>query len=208
LPKPEHHYLRSENVASDHSVGSDFYDGQIECIFTEPTQETKLFSARSEFIESSFKRFGTKIAHLDEEVIRLALNFDAPVMDTEKERRHVIDTLNKIYIESFDSGGLGTVLRNSGGDPKGLGSLKRLQAILKFIGTDDVAANLLAPFFVLYHLRVGYSHLTSSETTHDIFKAATGRLAIPNDSALLVVYRHLLQELTHSFERLAELVRA
>src|SRR5262249_32678957 len=36
LPEDEQYYLRSENVASDHSIGSDFYDGQIECVFTEP----------------------------------------------------------------------------------------------------------------------------------------------------------------------------
>lgn len=29
LPESEQYYLRSENVASDHSIGSEFYDGQI-----------------------------------------------------------------------------------------------------------------------------------------------------------------------------------
>lgn len=29
LPDAEQYYLRSENIDSDHSIGSEFYDGQI-----------------------------------------------------------------------------------------------------------------------------------------------------------------------------------
>lgn len=117
LAEEEQYYLRSENVASDHAIGSDFYDGQLECVFTEPSREDKLFGLRSEFVEACFKKFGVKIAHLDDEVVNLALGFNPPVVDTEKERRHVGDTLNKIYIESFDNGALGDLLARSGGDP-------------------------------------------------------------------------------------------
>jgi hypothetical protein len=35
LSEAEQYYLISENVPSDHSIGSEFYDGQIECVFTE-----------------------------------------------------------------------------------------------------------------------------------------------------------------------------
>ncbi|MEP3300276.1 MAG: hypothetical protein ABJO27_27960 [Pseudoruegeria sp.] len=35
LPETEQYYLRSENVASDHHIGSEFYEGQIEVKFTE-----------------------------------------------------------------------------------------------------------------------------------------------------------------------------
>jgi len=46
LPESEQYYLRSENVESDHSIGSEFYDGQIECIFTDKTPEDQLFEYR------------------------------------------------------------------------------------------------------------------------------------------------------------------
>ena len=78
LPEPEQYYLRSENVKSDHCIGSEFYDGQIECIFTKPTEEDRLFAMRSQFVEACRKRFGKKVAHLDEEVVTLALAFNAP----------------------------------------------------------------------------------------------------------------------------------
>ena len=35
LPENELYYLRSENIPSDHSLGSEFYDGQIEVKFSE-----------------------------------------------------------------------------------------------------------------------------------------------------------------------------
>lgn len=60
LPKPEQYYLLSENRESDHSLGSEFYDGQIECIFTEPSQETLLFAARSNFLVAAFNRWSAQ----------------------------------------------------------------------------------------------------------------------------------------------------
>lgn len=44
LPKDEQFYLRSENVPSDHSIGSEFYDGQIEVVFTHHRQRTRFSS--------------------------------------------------------------------------------------------------------------------------------------------------------------------
>src|SRR4029077_16182950 len=69
LPEAEQYYLRSENIESDHCIGSEFYEGQIDCIYTEPSNENKLFALRSEFVDACFTRFGTKIAHLDNEVL-------------------------------------------------------------------------------------------------------------------------------------------
>ena len=64
LPENEQFYLRSENVPSDHSIGSEFYDGQIECRLTDRTPEDQLFEQRSRFLEGFFAKFGQKAAHL------------------------------------------------------------------------------------------------------------------------------------------------
>ncbi|MEP2473668.1 MAG: hypothetical protein ABJH45_19270, partial [Paracoccaceae bacterium] len=89
LPENEQFYLRSENIPSDHSLGSEFYDGQIEAVFTELTKEEELFRLRSEFLNKSFSRFGVAFGHLEAEAYDLALSFNLPVVDTPKERRHV-----------------------------------------------------------------------------------------------------------------------
>jgi hypothetical protein len=160
LPESEQYYLRSQNVKSDHSIGSEFYDGQIECIYTPLSVESKLFNLRSEFVDACFQKFGLKIAHLDNEVMDLVSSFNAPLVDTEKERRHVADTLNKIYVESLDSRALGTIISKTGGDPQNLGSLKRLQTALESVCSNADVSKFLSPFFTLYDLRVAYSHLT------------------------------------------------
>jgi hypothetical protein len=206
MPESEQYYLRSENVPSDHSIGSEFYEGQIECVFTEISRENRLFKARSAFIEVNVKRFAKKIAHLDDEVMNLALTFNGPVVDTEKERRHLADTLNKIYIESFDNAALGDVLKSLGGDPKNLGSLKRLQGILERLLPRENINSLLSPLYVLYDLRVAYSHLTSAERQHDVFQAVVDRLEIDASASLTDLYDHLIEALIATFERLAELV--
>lgn len=206
LPEVEQYYLRSENIESDHSIGSEFYEGQIDCIYTEPTKENKLFALRSDFVDACFKRFGMKIAHLDDEVLNLALAFNAPVVDTERERRHVADTLNKIYIESFNNAALGDLMTKSGGDPKNLGSLKRLQAVLEWIAKDAEIPNLLSPLYVLYDLRVAYSHLTPAEKSKDTLKSITDRLGMDDTGGLLPIYERLLAKLSASFEALTGVV--
>lgn len=206
MPEAEQYYLRSENVPSDHSIGSEFYEGEIECVFTEASREDRLFKARSAFIEASVKRFGEKIAHLDDEVMNLALAFNGPVVDTEKERRYAADTLNKIYIESLDNAVLGDVLKSLGGDPKGLGSLKRLQGILELALPAEEISNLLSPLYVLYDLRVAYSHLASTEKQRGKLQSVVDRLGIDANVSLTDLYNHLIEALITTFERLAELV--
>lgn len=206
MPEAEQYYLRSENVASDHSIGSEFYEGQIECVFTEASREDRLFKARSTFIEASFKRFAKKIAHLDDEVMNLALAFNGPIVDTEKERRHVADTLNKIYIESFDNTAIGEVLKSSGGDPKNLGSLKRLQGVMERALPREDINSLLSPLYVLYDLRVAYSHLTSDERQREVFKTVVDRLGVDADVALTDLYNNLIDAMIRMFERLGELI--
>lgn len=202
MPEAEQYYLRSENVPSDHSIGGEFYDGQIECKFTAITAENALFQARSDFIDACYVRFKTKIAQLDAEVVTLSLQFNAPVVDTEKERRHVADTLNKIYLESLDSGALGTILKGLGGDPKELGSLKRLQAVMTAATTGADIAALLSPFFVLYDLRVAYSHLTSDEKSAAIMEKVTDRLGLPRNADLFAIYGRLVPAMTDCLEKL------
>ena len=195
LPESEQYYLRSENRDSDHSIGSEFYDGEIECIFTEPNRENRLFAERSDFVEACFLRFGAKIAHLDSEVMDLSIGFNSPVVDTEKERRHIADSLNKIYVESLHRDALGKILAALGGDAKDLGSLKRLQKIIEYFAPAEVAASLISPFFVLYDLRVAYSHLTSAASAADIMAKVLERLALPNGSGLQPIYDALVERL-------------
>jgi hypothetical protein len=200
LPESEQYYLRSENVSSDHSIASEFYDGQIDVKFTERAAEDELFRLRSEFIATMSSRLGIKIAHLDDQVIEASVGFNPPLLDTPKERRHVADILNKIYVESWDNAALGKVIANQGGDPKSLGTLKRLQMVLEALAPAADIPSLMSPLFVLYDFRVAASHLTSEETATKTMKKVTDRLAISAGSDLPTIYARLIEELLKSFK--------
>jgi hypothetical protein len=205
LPANEQHYLRSENIPSDHALGSEFYDGQIERKITQQTRENELFRLRSEFLDKCLTHFGVALGHLEAEVFDLALAFNPPVVDTPKERRHVADTLNKVYIESFDNGALDKVVTNLGAKSPGTGSLKRLQTILQAVAPKDDIAALMSPLYVLYDLRVAYSHLTSGSSSPELV-AVTTRLGLAPDASLADLYAKLLDGLISTFVGMAKVV--
>lgn len=208
LPESEQYYLRSENVESDHSIGSEYYEAQLECKFTDPTGESELLALRSKFLEACRSRYGATIAHLETEVVDLALAFNAPIVDTPKERRNVADSLNKIHVESLSSAALGDLLIKDGRDPGNLGNLKRLQMLLEPLGAPGEIKTLMSPFFVAYDLRVACLHLNSAEGSVKTLRTVTDRLGIAEDSGLLDIYAALAASLKDSYERLRHLVLA
>ncbi|MGB7077828.1 MAG: hypothetical protein WBD53_11625, partial [Xanthobacteraceae bacterium] len=206
LAEPEQYYLRSENVPSDHSIASEFYDGQIDVKFTDRTAEDELFRLRSEFVSAASNKLGVKIAHLDDEVLQASLGFNPPLIDTPKERRHVADILNKIYVESWDNAALGRAIASRGGDPKSLGTLKRLQMVLEELVPAVDISKLMSPLFVLYDFRIAASHLTSDATALGTKKKVTDRLALSEGSDLQTIYGRLIHELLKFFKTVTALL--
>lgn len=206
LPKPEQYYLLSENRPSDHSLGSEFYDGQIECKFTDLTQESLLFAARSTFLAAAFERWGEKIAHLETQVRDLAERLHRPVHDTETQRHSVADVLNKVHLESLDNAKLAKILAAASIACSGTGSLKRLQALLGSMGDPHEVGGLLSPFYALYDFRVVYSHLSSASGSAGTLKAVTDRLALDENANLQTIYDALLAKMTASYGKLTEII--
>jgi hypothetical protein len=206
LPENEQYYLRSENVPSDHSIGSEFYDGQIECQFTDPTPEDHLFEQRSRFLEACFHRFGQKIAHLEKEVLERAIAVHRPVVDTLAERRNIADSLNKIYIESIDNNTLETLLTARGQDAKNIGSLKRLQKLLETVPSKAEIAVIMKPLYVMNDLRVACSHLGSDKGQQEKLKSVCQRLDLISNADIFTIYDKLIPELSTTFRKLAEIV--
>lgn len=206
LPVQEQYYLLSENVDSDHSIGSEFYDGQLECVFSDPTPENDLLAARTEFHEAARKCFGTPLAHLEAEVVAIALDFIKPLTDSIKNRQHAADALNKIHLESLDNNELGKRLTAAGVDPKKLGGLKRLQALLETRPSSSSVAGLLSPFYVLYDLRVASLHLSSTESASDKMDTITSRLNLPNGAPFFAIFDALVKQMTASYRGLVALL--
>ena len=200
LPENEQHYLKSENIQSDHSVGSEFYDGQIECKFTDPPVEGQALAARTALIEAVNERFGVLISHLDSEVVAIALELKAPLVDTEKERKAIADNLNRVFVEALSDSSLKEIIRKLGiSVPNGTRNLKRLQLILATLLNDDsVAAALMSPLFVLYDLRVAYSHLLSDEKKNEVINSVTDRLGLPENADIFSIHNEICTRLKSS----------
>lgn len=152
------------------------------------------------------KNFGLSTVPLDEEVFNISVAFNAPLIDTDKERRHIADSLNKIYIESFDNKILGSVLTSLNGNPKNLGSLKRLQKIIEIATLSTEVSTLMSSFYVLYDLRVAYSHLGSKQKNKEKLSFVKKRLNLSEEANLFDIYNSLVNELIASFEKLAKLL--
>lgn len=206
LPLPEQYYLMSENRPSDHCIGSEFYDGQIECIFTDPPREKVLFAARSDFLAIAFKLWGVKLAHLDDVVLDLAAQLKRPVHDTPAQRHAVSDNLNKVHLESIDNEALGQLLNRLGIACSGTRQLKRLQALFGSIAESGQVHERMAPFFTIYDFRVSYSHLGSNEGAARKMEMVTGRLGLSGDAEVAEIYDQLLEKLINSYVAFTELM--
>ncbi|WP_299873288.1 hypothetical protein [uncultured Sulfitobacter sp.] len=206
LPEAEQFYLRSENVESDHSLGSDFYDGQIECKFTELTKEKLVLEARSKFIGNFNKKFGVQLAHLDSQLIDTISALRPPVIDTEKERRYVFDSLNRIFLEALDNSVLNQVMTGLGATSRGSGSLKRLQALLEIFDASGKISEMLLPFYVLYDLRIAYSHLTSAERKAQLIASSASRLGLEAGFDLARAYGLILDLVAESLSYFSEII--
>jgi hypothetical protein len=75
LPVHEQYYWRSENIEFLHDMASEFYDGQNDVIFIEPSREQQMFTARAELLQSSNILIGRNISPLDTEITAIPENF-------------------------------------------------------------------------------------------------------------------------------------
>jgi hypothetical protein len=206
LPESEQFYLRSENVPSDHSLGSEFYDAQIECKFTDPPKETLAIKARSAFALAFENKFGARAFHLDAELIDTIAGLAPPLVDTEKERKHIFDSLNRVFVESIDNAGLDKLLKRLGIEAAGSGSLKRLQAVLETVDAAGAVAAALMPFYVLYDLRVAYSHLTSRKRREKLLSSSAARLGIASGAKLEESYGVLIDKIVAALDALTAMI--
>lgn len=121
--------------------------------------------------------------------------------------QHVADTLNKIYLESFDKEALGDVISQLGGDPKKLGSIKLLQKTIELSCSGEDIPTLMSPFYILYDLRVVYSHIGSKQSEQEKLDFVISRLGLGANSGLMEIYPSLVEKMRESYERLTELLK-
>jgi hypothetical protein len=203
LPEAEQYYLRSENVESDHRIGSEFYDGQIECKFTDSSDEDAVVAARSAFLEAAKRHFRIPLSHLDEETLDALKDFYPPTAFTDREQQRLSTLINQVCVESLDAKALKQLLSDRGIDSENLRSLKRLERLLEceFPGSGIPAT--VTPLFIVYDLRVASAHLTSRARATELVASARERLGLQAQAPFAEIYKALLTQLAGAFQSLS-----
>lgn len=199
----EQYYLRSENVPSDHDIGSDFYLGQIEAVFTDDSRERRVFRLRAEVGKKFLHEYGLRLNVYDLEVLSHMAEVVRPVTWGEKEVRGVIEALNKVLIESLNTAGLRTGIQvfNAHEDLKNLAGLKLMQKWLGLAYPTLDARTIMRPFFVLYDFRIVAAHLIGRESAEEKLRSCYERMHLAEGS-YETLFDALIAELVRSYEQM------
>ena len=201
LSVEEQFYLRSENIPSDHSIGSEFYEAEIEVMWAKASMEKALLKARLEFNESVRNNFGLSVAQLDTETLRIARNIRKLIINTNDAFKDLMIPLNELLVEAINNKDIRKILKSQHPelkdelkDKKGI---KLLQLWLEK-NTVGIDVNLeIAPLFVLYDLRLVSAHLYSDESRDNLLKLCCIRLGLEeNERNYIVIANTLIDKLT------------
>lgn len=203
----EQHYLRSENIESDHDIASEFYEGQIEVKWAEPSVKNQIFKKRLELHEMTNKLFSVSITQLEPEAFKAASRIAKPIVNTEKAFADIIIPMNMVFVEAINSKEIKKDLKTNFNNIKldSLGSLKLFQIWIEkrfgYLNANDIAL----PFFVLYDLRVAMAHLQSDETKERLLSSSCERLGLESTCRdYILIYETLLEKLNEAYKILLE----
>jgi len=201
LEVEEQHYLRSENVQSDHSISSEFYEAEIEVKWANPSNERFLLTQRLQLYEAVLHKLGTSISQLLPETIKVAPKIKRPLVSTEEAFSEVIIPMNMIFVESINNQELKRVLEAQGVDVKDKKGLKLFELWIQSVLKIEDAKDIVSPLFVLYDLRIAMAHLQSSEGKENKFGFACERLGLDkNERDYLKVFDALIGALSSAYK--------
>lgn len=202
LPESEKYYLRSENIPSDHDIQSEFYDAQIDAQFSEPSKQSATFHSRKELNDFVINRLSFDLYMLEGEVSEVISNLHRPVFWEDKYVGSVIESLNRIFVESINNKEIKKDIKsvNAEADVKNKGSLKIFQLWLEVRLNCNNANELMCPFYVLYDFRIITCHLQSLDKKADTLKSINSRLEIDeNNEDYELIYDAIINKLSSSF---------
>ncbi|TVX93275.1 hypothetical protein [Paenibacillus agilis] len=184
LPEEEQYYLRSKNISSDHDVGSEFYEGQFEGVWAEPSKLNQVNSLRKVLSQLIIQVYGFNLFMLDEEAEIITRRISKPIYFTDKEVGDTFEDINKVLVESLNVKGIKTfIIENSNLGKKDLAELRGMKLfrcwLIQFLQlSEDTVDKLLLPLFVLNDLRIVYAHLTSVESREEKLSSVCKRIGL------------------------------
>jgi hypothetical protein len=75
------------------------------------------------------------------------------------------------------------------------------------VTNPDGVSSVISPFYVLYDLRVAYSHLGSQEGNEEKLQFVRERLGVSSEAGLLKIYNVLIEQLGNSYDKFTSFVK-
>lgn len=205
----EQFYLRSENIPSDHSIGSEFYEAQIEVTWAEISAEGKLLKERIKFNEKVRNKFNLSIAQLDTETLRVAKNICKLLVNTNEAFKDLMIPLNELFVEAINNKDITKYLKENypeiKEDIKEKKGIKLLQYWLEK-NTVNIDINTeIAPLFVLYDLRLLSAHLYPDESREELLSSCCTRLGLSSiERNYIDISNKLIEKLYEMYKKFNE----
>lgn len=206
MPLEEQFYLRSENLLSDHSIGSEFYEAEIEVVWANPSAESSLLKRRLEFNEHIRTLYGLSIAQLDTETVRIAKNIRKLLINTNDAFKDLMIPMNELFVESINQKEIKKNLKSRYPDLKEeLANKKGIKLLQMWLekSTLNIDVDLeIAPLYVLYDLRLVSAHLYSDSSREELLTKCCERLGLQTDERNYVTIANtLVERLTSMYEK-------
>ncbi|MCD9840013.1 hypothetical protein LVR66_02100 [Klebsiella pneumoniae] len=201
LPEKEKYYLLSENVESDHSIHSEFYNAQIDVKWSDPSIENEVFELRKKISDKANYKHGHPMNKLEGEISNIISNLDKPVYWEDKHVSPIIESLNRVFIESLNVELFKASISKLENkiDIKNLKGLKLYSLWLKEYLRMDDSDKIMCPFFVLYDFRIMVCHLQSEQSKSEQLKSINKRLNIDEENCdYEIIYEKLFEQLKDS----------
>ena len=168
------HLLKAYNVSSDHLLtDSEFYQAQMQCIFSEPIAERQIMLNKRQFINNVKQQFGVDLGHLMEESTEYEATIQRPIVFTTNSVSNVINSFDKVLVEGFNVNGLRSlyeILVDASSRSTGYQewkSIKLINGILDALSTRNSISlsvyDTMSPLYILHDYRILLDHLISRE---------------------------------------------
>lgn len=208
LPLKEQQYLLSENIPSTFDLHSDFYNAQIDCEWSEGSIEHKCLNLRKEISDKIKRNHGTDLYKLPNEIGKTITDLQKPIFWEERHTAPVVESLNRIFVESIDESFLKSFLISKQVKfQSGFRALKLMEKFIEFFSGVEKSREIMLPFFVLYDYRVNVCHLQSEATVTTKIKSINERLGLPAlNPSHEQIYNKLFEKIYESLNAIETLI--
>lgn len=166
--------LGNFNIESDHLlINSEFYQAQMNCIFSTPIKEQQILLNKKIFIKNIKDKYEIDLKHLDEECDIQSKNVKRPIVFNEQSVSGVINAFDKILVEGISVGQLRVLYEKmynvdpSEKEHKKWQSIRLLKEVLIKLSSsleeEIKIEKLISPLYILHDYRIYLDHLLSGE---------------------------------------------